>query len=156
MRHRVKGRKLNRAVKHRKSLFKNLISALIEHGEIKTTEAKAKAIKGLVDKLITKAKSGSVHARRLIGSFLNRRSIVNRLVDTVAPQLTKRTSGYTRIIKLGRRQGDRAMMVKMQLVDVKTSSSQKPEKDTNSKSQKQNPAKTNTTKKQAAIKKKNV
>jgi len=119
MKHRVKGKKLNRSVKHRKALFKNLVTTLIEKGEVRTTEAKAKAIKGLFDKLMTKARLGTVHARRVIGGFLQRRSVANRLVDSIAPKVGKRTSGFTRIVRLGRRRGDDAMMVKMELVDMK-------------------------------------
>ena len=119
MRHRVKGKKLNRTTSHRRALFHNLVASLIEHGEVKTTEAKAKAIKGLVDKLVVQAKAGTVHARRLLSAFLQRRFLVNKLVDNIVPMSQKRSSGFTRIIRLGRRRGDDAMMVKMELVDYK-------------------------------------
>jgi len=145
MRHRVKGRKLNRSVKHRKALFKNLVTALIEHGEIKTSEAKAKAVKSLFDRLMTKAKSGTVHARRVIGGFLQRRAVANKLVDSLAPKTGSRTSGFTRIVRLGKRKGDDTMMVRMELVDMKKESGQKKvegKKEVKGKSVKKNKGKT--------------
>lgn len=117
MRHRVFGRKLGRDVKARKALFKNLINALIEHQEIETTEAKAKAIKGLVDKLVSRAKKKDLHSRRLVFSFLQNKKMVNKLFEEIAPRFRQRPSGFTRIIKLGRRKGDAAMIVKMEFVE---------------------------------------
>ena len=113
MRHRVSGKKLGRNIKKRKALFKNLITSLISHGEIKTTEAKAKAVKRLVDKLITKAKKGTLHARRQILSFLARKEAVEKLFKEIAPRFKNRQSGFTRTIKLGPRRGDNALMVLM-------------------------------------------
>lgn len=117
MRHRVAGKKLSRHRGHRKALFKNLISGLILHGEIKTTESKAKAVRPLVEKLITKGKAGTLHARRIIAAFLQNKKVVNRIVDEIGPIFKSRPGGYTRIIRLGRRRGDNAMMVKLELVD---------------------------------------
>lgn len=117
MRHRVAGKKLNRDIKHRKALFKNLINALVMHEEIQTTEAKAKAIRGLTDKLISRGKRGSLHARRTIAAFLQNGIAVNKIVDELAPRFKDRISGFTRIIRLGRRRGDNAMVVKMELVE---------------------------------------
>lgn len=117
MRHNVAGSKLNRDIKQRKALFKNLITALIEHGEIKTTEAKAKAIRGIADKLIYKAKEGTVAARRVLASFFGTRQIVNKLVDEVAPVMKDRNSGFTRIVRMTEtRRGDNASVVRMELV----------------------------------------
>lgn len=116
MRHRVKAKHLNRDTNSRKALFKSLVTALIQKGEIETTEPKAKAIKGLVDKLIHKAQDGGVHARRILARFFGRRDIVNQLVDGVAPAMQDRQSGYTRIVRIGKRRGDNTMMVKMELV----------------------------------------
>ncbi len=116
MRHRVKGVKLGRDTAQRKSLFKNLLSSLFMHGEIQTTEAKAKAIKGIADKLISRASAGTMPARRLISQFFGTRAVANRLVDEVAPAMKDRTSGFTRIIRLGKRMGDDSMMVKMELI----------------------------------------
>jgi large subunit ribosomal protein L17 len=122
MRHQVKGKKLNRDSSHRKALYRNLITSLIQHGSIETSEAKAKAIKGQVDKLITKAKKGDLHNRRLIGKFLTKRDLVNTLVDNIAPKTSGRTSGYTRIIRLGQRKGDASMRVRLEFVDSMTTS----------------------------------
>ena len=117
MRHRVSGRHLGRSSKHRQALFKNLIVSLIDHGRLKTTQAKAKAVKGLTDKLITRAKKGTVHSRRILGSFLHNKKTVNKLVDEIAPKFKNRNSGFTRIVRLGRRRGDDAMMASIELVD---------------------------------------
>lgn len=118
MRHHVSGRKLNRSRNHRQSLFKNLIVSVITHHQVTTTEAKAKAVQSMTDKLITQAKQGSVHARRLLNSFLRDKDAVNTLVDQIVPQIKTRTSGYTRITRLGERRGDNSMMVKLKLVDA--------------------------------------
>ena len=104
--------------KERRALFKSLISSLVRHGQIKTTEARAKAVKGLVDKLVSRAKERTVHTRRLIGAFLQDKNVVNRLVDEIAPKLATRVGGFTRILRLGKRAGDQAMMVKMEFVGI--------------------------------------
>jgi len=117
MRHRVVGKKLSRDRDHRKALFKNLIKALVIHGEIKTTESKAKAVRRLVEKLITKGKARTLHARRLIAAFLQNKKVVNKIVDELAPLFKNRPGGFTRIVRLGRRRGDNAMMVKLELVE---------------------------------------
>lgn len=106
MRHQVFGRKLNRDVKERKALFKSLVIALIAHGRIKTTIAKAKAIKGLVDKLVTRAKDGSNNAKRQISSFLTRKEAIVKLIEVVAPRFKDKVGGYSRMIKLGPRKSD--------------------------------------------------
>jgi|SRR3989339_2180350 len=116
MKHRIADKKLNRDTKHRKALLKNLIASLFEHGEITTTEAKAKAIKGLVDKIIYKAQQGTIATRRVLAGFFGRRSLVNTVVDKVAPAMKDRMSGFTRIVRMGRRRGDNAMLVKMELI----------------------------------------
>ena len=117
MRHRKAGRKLSRNIKQRKALFKNLINALVLHGKIETTEAKAKAIRGLIDKLITKGKAQTLHSRRLIAAFLQNKKAVNKIVDELGPLFKKRPGGFTRIVRLGRRRGDEAMVVKLELVE---------------------------------------
>jgi large subunit ribosomal protein L17 len=116
MRHRSATSHLGRDTEQRKSLFKNLIQALFEHGSIETTEAKAKAIKGIADKLIHRAQEGTMPARRVLQRFFGTRKAVNVLVDQVAPAMKDRTSGYTRIVRLGKRRGDDSMMVKMELM----------------------------------------
>jgi len=117
VRHRKAGRKLSRNIKQRKALFKNLINALVLHGKIETTEAKAKAIRGLIDKLITKGKAQTLHSRRLIAAFLQNKKAVNKIVDELGPLFKKRPGGFTRIVRLGRRRGDEAMVVKLELVE---------------------------------------
>lgn len=117
MKHRVAGKKLARSRSHRKALFRNLLSALILHGEIKTTESKAKATRRLFDRLVSKGKSGTLHARRIVAAFLNNKKAVNKLVDEIAPKFKDRPGGFTRMIRLGRRRGDDAMMVKLELVE---------------------------------------
>ncbi|MBP9699962.1 50S ribosomal protein L17 [Candidatus Woesebacteria bacterium] len=116
MRHRSATKHFNRDTEQRKSLFKNLLRALFEHGQIETTEPKAKALKGIADKLVHRAQQGTIPARRLLQRFFGTRAIVNRLVDEVAPAMKDRNSGYTRIVRLGKRRGDDSMMVKMELV----------------------------------------
>ncbi len=117
MRHQIKGKKLSRDSSQRKALFKNLINALVIHGEIKTTESKAKAIRGLVDKLITKGKRGTFQARRLIGAFLQNKMAVNKIVDELSPTFKNRPGGFTKIVRLGPRRGDDAIMVKLELME---------------------------------------
>jgi large subunit ribosomal protein L17 len=125
MRHRVAGKKLNRDHDHRKALRRNLMVELVEHGEIITTEAKAKAIRSEIEKLITKAKRAlatgdqaqGVHARRIVLARLgNNRDATLKIFDELAPRYETRPGGYTRTIKVGPRQGDNAPMVLMQLV----------------------------------------
>jgi large subunit ribosomal protein L17 len=118
MRHRIFGRKLNRDFNARKSLFKNLISSLIDNGQITTTEAKAKAVRGLMDKLVTRAKLGTLQSRRLLESFLQDKKLVNKMVDEIAPKFSERPGGFTRILRLERRYGDNAEMVKMEFVET--------------------------------------
>lgn len=117
MRHQIKAKHLNRDSTSRKALFKGLVTSLITSGEIQTTETKAKVIKGLVDKIIHRAQEGSVNTRRVLARFFGRRDVVNELVDKVAPSMKDRSSGFTRIVRLGKRRGDNTMLVKMQLVN---------------------------------------
>lgn len=118
MRHRKAGRKLNRSTDRRKALFKNLINALIIHGRIETTEAKAKAVKGLVDQVLARAKQGTVSARRRLTGFLGNQEAVRKAMDELAPGFRHRVSGFTRIVRLGRRSGDNASTVRMELVEM--------------------------------------
>lgn len=117
MHHRIAGKKLNRSTKHRKSLIKNLTAALIMHGKITTTEVKAKIMKNRIDKLITQAKKGNLHSRRLIHAYFNQDKITNRLVDHLAPNMSTRVSGYTKITKLGYRRGDNSSLAQIEFVD---------------------------------------
>ena len=117
MRHRKQKGKLSRSASHRKALMMNLSREVIDHERIQTTEAKAKAVKPEVEKLITLAKRGDLHARRQALSTLhNDKFIVHKLFDEVAPRYTTRPGGYTRIIKLGPRRSDSTEMVYLELV----------------------------------------
>jgi len=117
MRHARKGRKLGRDSAHRKALYANLACSLIEHGRIKTTEAKAKAVKPYAEKMITLGRRGDLHARRQALAELRTQEIVHKLFADNAPRMADRPGGYTRIIKIGHRLGDAAEMVYLELVD---------------------------------------
>ena len=117
MRHHRAGKKLGRDSAHRKALYANLACSLIEHGRIRTTEAKAKAVKPFAEQMITLGKRGDLAARRQVISELRSQDVVRRLFDDVAPRFADRPGGYSRIVKLGRRQGDAADMVYLELVD---------------------------------------
>jgi large subunit ribosomal protein L17 len=117
MRHARSGKKLGRDSAHRKALYSNLAGALIEHGRIETTEAKAKAVKPFAEKMITLGKRGDLHARRQALAALRSNDVVHRLFADIAPRFEDRPGGYTRIVKLGPRQGDAAEMVYLELVD---------------------------------------
>jgi large subunit ribosomal protein L17 len=117
MRHRRAGKKLGRDSAHRMALYSNLAGALIEHGRIKTTVAKAKAVKPFAEQMITLGKRGDLHARRLALAELRSQDVVHQLFADVAPRFANRPGGYTRIVKLGPRLGDAAEMVYLELVD---------------------------------------
>jgi large subunit ribosomal protein L17 len=123
MRHRIAGRILSRDAGHRKALFRNLIRELYLHGRIITTEAKARAIRADAEKLITKAKHGladggaRVHAQRQVVAYLNDKTVSKKVFDEIAPRFAERNGGYTRMIKIGKRQGDAADMAIIELVD---------------------------------------
>ena len=108
MKHQVFGRKLNRDIKERKALFKSLIIALITHGRIRTTVAKAKAIARLAERLVTRAKDGSSSALRQVSSFLNSKEAINKLTTNIAPRFKSKIGGYIRMIRVGARKGDNA------------------------------------------------
>jgi len=117
MKHRIKGKKLNRTSSHRKALFKNMAQAIIKHEQIVTTLPKAKTMKPIVDKLITLGKKGSLHARRQAFSKLRDEDMVAKLFGTLAPRYADRNGGYTRVLKAGYRYGDAAAMAVIELVD---------------------------------------
>ncbi|SDB22027.1 LSU ribosomal protein L17P [Desulfonatronum thiosulfatophilum] len=101
MRHRKSGRKFNRTPAHRKAMFRNMATALITHGRIRTTEAKAKELRGVVEKLVTTAKRNDLHSRRLVYKALGSHTIVKRLFDEIAPLYQGVPGGYTRVLKFG-------------------------------------------------------
>lgn len=115
MKHNVYGRHLSRTIQERTALFKNLIQSLILEERIKTTEAKAKAIKGLIDKIINKAKKSKDRLR--VSEFVIKKEATEKLYSDLISRFKGRTSGYTRIVKLGRRQGDNSMQVVLSLVE---------------------------------------
>src|SRR6476469_1607046 len=117
MRHHRAGKKLGRDSAHRKAMYANLAGSLIEHGRIKTTVAKAKAVKPFAEQMITLGKRGDLHARRQATAFLRSRDVVHKLFAEVAPLFKDRPGGYTRIIKIGTRPGDSAEMAYLELVD---------------------------------------
>ena len=117
MKHRLKGKKLNRTSSHRKALFKNMAQAIIKHEQIITTLPKAKTMKPIVDKLITLGKKGDLHARRQAFAKLRDDGIVAKLFNTLATRYADRNGGYTRVLKAGYRYGDAAAMAIIELVD---------------------------------------
>jgi large subunit ribosomal protein L17 len=126
MRHRRAGKKLGRDSAHRKALYSNLAGQLIEHGRIKTTAAKAKAVKPFAEQLITLGKRGDLHARRLALAELRSQDVVHQLFAEVAPRFADRPGGYTRIVRLGPRNGDAAEMVYLELVDYEAAGAAAP------------------------------
>jgi large subunit ribosomal protein L17 len=117
VRHARTGKKLGRDSAHRKALYSNLAGALIEHGRIKTTVTKAKAVKPLAEQMITLGRRGDLHARRQATAVLRSRDVVHKLFAEVAPLFKDRPGGYTRIVKIGPRPGDAAEMAYLELVD---------------------------------------
>lgn len=142
MRHRKKGRKLNRTASHRKALLRNLANQLFEYKEIRTTTAKAKEAQPTIERLITYAKKGDLHHRRLAFGFLRQKSTINTLFDEIAPAFSERQGGYTRVIKLGRRSGDGAPMSVLQLVGFESLSDSSKSEKKKSKKKEQKPKET--------------
>jgi len=116
MRHRVAGHRLNRAHGHRQALRRNLMTELLRHERIRTTRAKARSIRAEVEKLITKGKRGDLHARRQVASVLTDPNVTRKVFEELGPRYASRKGGYTRMLKLGPRQGDGAEMVILELV----------------------------------------
>jgi large subunit ribosomal protein L17 len=117
MRHAVKGRKLGRTTSHREALFRNQLQSLMDKERIITTLPKAKELRPLAERVITRGKQGTVHARRWALRWLLRRDLVKKLFDDIAPRFSERPGGYLRIVKLGPRQGDGAEMAVIEMVD---------------------------------------
>lgn len=117
MRHKIAGRKLGRDTAQRKALFRNLVTELFRHEQIRTTEAKAKAMRPLAERLITLAKRGDLHAQRLVARDVQDREALRKLFDELAQRYEDREGGYTRIYRLGPRKGDAAPMVIISLVE---------------------------------------
>lgn len=116
MRHRVSGKRLDRDSGHRRALFRNLVTDLLRYEKITTTEAKAKEVRGLAEKMITLGKEGSLHSRRQVLSFVLDNKVADKVFAELAPKYAERPGGYTQITKLGPRLGDNAAMVQLELV----------------------------------------
>ena len=116
MRHKVAGRKLGRGTAHRRAMYRNLVTDLLDHEKIVITEAKAKEVRGLAEKVITLGKGGGLHSYRQALSFIMDMKVAEKVFAELAPRYTERTGGYTRIVKLGPRLGDGAPMVQLELV----------------------------------------
>lgn len=118
MRHRCEGRKFGREADHRKAMMKNLVISLFQHGQIETTQAKAKEMRGLAERVITYGKKGSLHHKRLAFSVIHDHALVKKIFDEIAPKYMSRNGGYTRVIKTRVRLGDCAPMAIIQLVEA--------------------------------------
>ena len=116
MRHRKKGVKLGRTSSHRKAMFRNMVTSLLRHEAIVTTEPKAKALRGYVEPLITLARTGGLHSLRLAERDVKDKEILSKLFEEIGPRYADRPGGYTRIHKLGERRGDNAPMARISLV----------------------------------------
>jgi large subunit ribosomal protein L17 len=116
MRHRAKGRQLSRTSTHRRAMLNNMATSLFEHGRVITTEAKAKELRPFAEKLITLARRGDLHARRLVERRIKSRETLSRLFSEIGPRFAARPGGYTRILKLGHRDGDGADIARIELL----------------------------------------
>jgi len=116
MRHRAKGRQLSRTSSHKRAMLNNMATSLFEHGRVVTTEAKAKELRPFAEKLITLARRGDLHARRLVQRKIKDRETLSRLFSDIGPRFAARPGGYTRILKLGHREGDGADIARIDLL----------------------------------------
>ncbi len=117
MSHNSDGRRLGRKTSHREAMFRNMVTSLLDHGKITTTDAKAKEIRVVAERMITLGKRGDLHSMRLAASVIREKSVVSKLFSSIAPRYKERLGGYTRIIKLGVRQGDAAPVSLIELVE---------------------------------------
>ena len=117
MRHGNSGRRLGRTTSHREAMFRNLVTSFLNHEKITTTDAKAKEIRSVAEKMITLGKRGDLHSLRQAASYIREKSVVTKLFTTIAPRYKDRAGGYTRIVKLGIRQGDAAPVSIIELVE---------------------------------------
>ena len=117
MRHNKSGRRLGRKTSHREAMFRNMVTSLLDHGKITTTDSKAKEIRVVAERMITLGKRGDLHSMRLAASVIREKTVVSKLFSTIAPRYKERLGGYTRIIKLGIRQGDAAPISLIELVE---------------------------------------
>jgi large subunit ribosomal protein L17 len=136
MRHQKKRIKLGRKAEHRNALLANQVCSLIEHRRIKTTLAKAKAVRPLAERMVTLGKNGSLHARRTAFAYLRQKDAVKKLFDDIAPRSAERNGGYTRIIRLGQRKSDAAPIAYLEWVDAAVVVDEEPAPSEESKSRK--------------------
>ena len=120
MRHNHSGRRLGRTTSHRIAMFRNMVTSLLNHERIVTTDAKAKEIRSVAEKMITLGKRGDLHAQRQAAAYIREKSVVTKLFSSIAPRYKDRAGGYTRIIKLGQRLGDAASLSVIELVEETT------------------------------------
>src|SRR3979490_2916152 len=137
MRHQKKTVKLGRTAEHRKALLANQVCSLIEHERIQTTLAKAKAVRPLAERMVTLGKNGSLHARRTALAVLRQKNAVKKLFDNIAPRSATRNGGYTRIVKLGQRKSDSALVAFIEWVDAAQVIEEKEPKEKPAKKQKE-------------------
>ena len=116
MRHQKDGRKLGRSTSHREAMFRNMVTSFLQYEKITTTDAKAKELRKVAEKMITLGKQGSLHARRQAASFVRDRAVVKKLFEEISPRFKDRAGGYTRIIKAGNRVGDNAPLSISELI----------------------------------------
>lgn len=116
MRHQKAGRKLGRTSSHRRAMFRNMLTSLFEHGKIETTDAKAKELRKIAEKIVTLGKKGDLHSRRQVLRVISDKKIAKNLFDQIAPRYQSRNGGYTRIFKVGRRHGDNAPLSIIELI----------------------------------------
>lgn len=129
MRHRCAGRKFGRTSNQRKALLRGLIASLIEHQRIETTVAKAKAIKGIAERLVTFGKRGDLHSKRLVMSYIPNRAVMSKLFNDIAPRFADRNGGYLRIIPTRQRLKDRAPMAIVEFIDYENIKAKEPTKE---------------------------
>lgn len=131
MHNKVGFNRLGRKSSHRKALHRNMVTSLFKHERVKTTKAKALEVRRTAEKMVTRAKVDSVHNRRMVARFISDKAILNKLFVEIAPRFVERHGGYTRILKLGQRQGDAAEMVILEFVDkADAASAEEPKKET--------------------------
>jgi large subunit ribosomal protein L17 len=119
MRHRKAGRKLGRTTSHRKAMLRNIVTSFMKHEKIVTTDAKAKELRKIAEKIITLGKKDNLHARRQVLSFIRDRAVVKKLFEELSPRYSERDGGYSRIVKVGYREGDNAPMSVIELISEK-------------------------------------
>ena len=141
MRHRKTGRKLGRNSSHRKAMYRNMVTSLFKYGQLETTDAKAKEIKPIAEKLITLAKKGDLHSRRLVLSYMNEKSVTHKLFDDIKNGYLNRQGGYLRILKNGFRRGDGADVSIVQLLPTAEAGKKTAKKNQSSESKSENESK---------------